>query len=201
MSIHQPSDYGRADLRRFQRVALRLSGKYMLASRTEYPCQTINISPGGALFKGPVKPEIGEPIVVYLDALGRFSGKTVRVVHDGFGMTLDLTKAKRQRLADQLTWFASRDVFVGEDRRRHERFVPLMQRAVMSLAGGKEHIVKVCDLSVSGVAIEAKIQPELGAPVRIGRTSVTVVRHFDGGFAGEFIVPFQDGEIDELTRL
>lgn len=195
------SDYGHPEHRRFQRVDLRLSGRYMLASRKEYPCRTINISPGGALLTFQEKPEIGEPVVLYLDALGRFSGRAVRVVGDGFAMTLDLSKPKRQRLADQLTWFASHNNFGCAERRRNERVVPIMQKAVMRLPNGEQCVVKVRDLSASGVAIEARRAPELGVPVDIGNTPVTVARHFDGGFAGEFIVPFREGEIDELTRL
>lgn len=173
----------------------------MLASRKEYPCRTVNISPGGAFLSGEEKPAIGEAVVLYLDALGRFSGRAVRVVGDGFALALDLSRPKRQRLADQLTWFASRDKFGCDERRRHERVVPLVQKAVMRLPSGEKCVVKVRDLSVSGVAIEAKFAPDLGAPVDIGSTPITVARHFDGGFAGEFIVPFREGEIDESTRL
>jgi hypothetical protein len=33
--------------RRFQRVKVNLLGRYMLSDRREYPCQVINMSPGG----------------------------------------------------------------------------------------------------------------------------------------------------------
>ena len=33
--------------RRFQRVKVHLLGRYMLADRREFPCQVINMSPGG----------------------------------------------------------------------------------------------------------------------------------------------------------
>lgn len=195
------SGYGSAEHRCFDRVELRLSGRCMFLTREEFPCRTVNISPGGALLSVQAKPLLGESVIVYLDALGRLPGKAIRVVSDGFGMTLNVSQYKRQKLADHLTWFKRRNPFEGEEKRRHERFVPLMQRTVMRVPCGKDHIVKVVDLSVSGVAVETKFRPELGAPVEIGGTSVTVVRHFADGFAGEFIVPFKDGEIDELTRL
>ena len=193
--------YGNPESRRFQRVALSLSGRYMLPSRVEHPCRTVNISPGGMLVSGPAKPAIGETIVIYVDALGRFSGSAVRIVPDGFAMTLSLSSRKREKLADQLTWFANRKLLGSEDGRRHERFVPLFQRTVVRLPCGKEHLVKIRDLSLSGVAIEMDHAPELGAPIIVGSTHVTVVRLIDGGFAGEFIAPFAEGEINELTRL
>ena len=33
--------------RRFQRVRVDLLGRYMLADRREFPCQVVNMSPGG----------------------------------------------------------------------------------------------------------------------------------------------------------
>ncbi|RZK89277.1 MAG: PilZ domain-containing protein, partial [Methylobacterium sp.] len=36
-----------SDLRRHQRVPVSLLGRYMLSDRREYPCQTVDMSPGG----------------------------------------------------------------------------------------------------------------------------------------------------------
>ncbi|MBS0530873.1 MAG: PilZ domain-containing protein, partial [Proteobacteria bacterium] len=33
--------------RRFQRVKIHLLGRYMLPDRREFPCQIVNMSPGG----------------------------------------------------------------------------------------------------------------------------------------------------------
>jgi hypothetical protein len=201
MIVPFPNAYGRPESRRFQRVNLSLSGRYMLASRREFPCRTINISPGGMFLSGPVKPAIGESVVVYVDALGRFVGKSVRVVPDGFALALELPPRKREKLADQLTWFANRKALSGAEDRRHERIVPLMPRAVLRLSNGQEFIVKIRDISLSGFAVETNCLPQAGTPIVIGSTPATVVRHFDDGFAGEFIAPFSEGEIDEMTRL
>jgi hypothetical protein len=201
MILPFPNAYGRAESRRYQRVNLSLAGRYMLTSRKEFPCRTIDISPGGMFLAGPVKPAFGENVVVYMDALGRFSGKTVRVVQDGFAVALDMSSRKRETLADQLTWFANRKALSVPEDRRHERFVPLMSRAILRLANGQEAIVKIRDLSLSGFALETNCLPEPGTPIIVGSTPATVVRHFDGGFAGEFIAPFAEGEIDEMTRL
>jgi hypothetical protein len=51
------------------------------------------------------------------------------------------------------------------------------------------------------VSAEAAHLPSLGERVSIGSAYANVVRHFDGGFAAEFLTPFAVGEIDEATRL
>ena len=38
-----------ADNRRYQRVKVDLLGRYMLEDRREFPCQVIDMSPGGWL--------------------------------------------------------------------------------------------------------------------------------------------------------
>ena len=40
--------------RRFQRVRVNLLGRYMLADRREFPCQVLDMSPGGMAIIGPV---------------------------------------------------------------------------------------------------------------------------------------------------
>ena len=187
--------------RRFQRVPVVLFGRYMLESKTEYPCQTVEMSPGDILLFAPVKASIGEKVIVYLDQLGRFAGTAARLVPTGFAITMNLPPLKRDKLADQLTWFATRNVVGLAEDRRHERITPLMTRAILRLEDKRELIVKILDISISGVAVATDTIPLLGAQIVLGSTPATVVRHFPGGFAGEFKIPFSPGSIDELTRL
>lgn len=187
--------------RRFQRVPVNLFGRYMLESRREYPCQTLEMSPGDIHLFAPVKAQIGEKVVVYLDELGRFAGSATRQSDTGFSMAMTLSSTKRDKLADQLTWFANRHTIGLPEDRRHERITPIMQRAMVVFPDGSEHIIKIRDISLSGVGLETDRQPELGSRIMIGKTAATVVRHFDGGVAGEFLTPFLPGQIDESTRL
>jgi hypothetical protein len=190
-----------SDSRRFQRVEISLSGRCMLESRLEYPCQTIDISLGGMRLSAPIMPRKGEKLIVYIDALGRFEGEAVRELPDGFAMTFKVPQMKREMLADKLTWFANRIALDISDDRRHHRVVPFLQRAIMRLPDGRERIVKILDFSTSGVAVETMFQPEVGTEITIGKTQLTVLRHFDGGFAGEFVTPFAPGDIHEATVL
>lgn len=176
-------------------------GRYMLESRQEYPCQTVEMSPGDMLLFAPVKAKIGEKVVVYLDEIGRFAGVAVRQSPTGFAMAMSLPPMKRDKLGDQLTWFANRHELGALEDRRHERVVPLMQRAIMRLPDGREHIIKVLDISLSGVGIATEIRPALGTEFVVGATPARVVRHFESGIAGEFLRPFSPGQIDESSRL
>jgi hypothetical protein len=186
---------------RFQRVPVTLFGRYMLESKSEYPCQTSEMSPGDMLVCAPAKPAVGESVIVYLDELGRFAGRCLRQTETGFELSMSLPPLKRDKLADQLTWFANRHAVGLPEDRRHERIVPLMRRAMLRLPDDREIIVKILDISVSGVGIETDHSPPLGAQILVGSTPAVVVRRFEGGFAGEFRQPFPPGTIDESTRL
>jgi len=194
-------DTNHFDSRRFQRVAVTLFGRYMLESRREYPCQTVEMSPGDMQLFAPVKAQIGEKVIVYLDEIGRFAGVAIRQSPTGFAIAMNLPPLKRDKLGDKLTWFANRHEFGTLDDRRHERIVPLMQRAVMRMSDGQEQIVKIRDVSLSGVGIETDLRLALGVQFQIGARAARVVRHFEDGVAGEFLRPFSPGELDESTRL
>ncbi len=49
--------------RRFQRVQVDLLGRYMLADRREFPCQVVNMSPGGMALVAPVAGNPGERVI------------------------------------------------------------------------------------------------------------------------------------------
>jgi hypothetical protein len=187
--------------RRFQRVAVSLLGRYMLESRREFPCQAVEMSPGDMQLFAPVKAQIGEKVIVYLDELGRFAGLATRQTPTGFSIEMNLSAAKRDKLADQLTWLANRHAVALTDVRRHERVVPIRQRVLVKFPDGTEHIIKIKDVSISGVALETDVQPALGSNIIVGRTPATIVRHFAGGVAGEFMTPFEPGQIHESMRL
>src|SRR5713226_7479259 len=94
--------------RRFQRVRVNLLGRYMLADRREFPCQVLDMSPGGMAIIGPVSGKAGERIVAYIDHVGRLEGSIIRVLPNGFAMSIAATPRKRDKLAAQLTWLANR---------------------------------------------------------------------------------------------
>ena len=77
--------------RRFQRVRVNLLGRYMLADRREFPCQVVDMSPGGMALVAPVCGEPGERVIAYVDHLGRLEGVIARTLDNGFAMTIGAT--------------------------------------------------------------------------------------------------------------
>lgn len=190
-----------AERRRHQRVHVALLGRYMLSDRQEYPCQTVDVSPGGALLVAPVRGAIGERVVVYLENLGRVEGEITRHVPHGFAFSIAAASRKRDKLASQLTWLANRkDLGLPEDR-RHERIVPKNPRATVRLESGREVEARLTDVSLSGAALSMEHRPPLGAKVTVGSTPAKVVRHYKGGIAVEFGLALSPDRLDENVIL
>ena len=176
-----------AERRRFQRVKVHLLGRYMLPDRREFPCQVINMSPGGVAVLAPGIGNLGDRVVAYLDHIGRIEGKITRIIDNGFAMSVGATARKRDKLAAQLTWLANRDILNLPEDRRHERVVPRNPSALLTLEGGQQMTCRVIDMSLSGVAIASENRPPVRSQVTIGRVQARVVRHLEDGFALEFI--------------
>ncbi len=187
--------------RRHQRVKLSLIGRYMLANRREFPCQTIDVSVGGLALTAPVKGEIGERVVAYFDALGRIEGVIVRHLEQGFAMTAILTQAKQEKLVNQLTWLANRKSLSLPEDRRHERIIPKELNTTIRLPDTSAVPAKIVDISVSGAAVACAKSPPLGSLIHIGRRRARVVRVFDYGMAVEFALPLSFDQFDENVVL
>jgi hypothetical protein len=172
--------------RRHQRVRVNLNGRFMREDRQEFPCQTINMSPGGASLSTDMPPRVGEHVVAYIEHLGRVEGRCTRVFDKGFAMTISATLRRRDKLADQLTWFANRNALGLPEDRRHKRIELRNPRSTLMLPDGTTIECRVVDVSLSGAAVATKAKIALGSPVTLGRTPARVVRQLDIGFALEF---------------
>lgn len=53
LAERRPQLRAMSEERRFQRVSVNLLGRYMLADRREFPCQVVNMSPGGMALLSP----------------------------------------------------------------------------------------------------------------------------------------------------
>jgi hypothetical protein len=173
--------------RRFQRVHVDLLGRYMLADRREFPCQVINMSPGGMALIAPIAGKPGERVIAYVDHVGRLEGIIARQFENGFAMTIAATVRKRDKLAAQLTWLANRGILGLPEDRRHGRIIPRNPMTRLILPNGVNLSCRVIDVSQSGAAIKSDQRPDIGALVTVGKTPSRVVRHIEEGFAVEFI--------------
>src|ERR1700755_756822 len=160
--------------RRFQRVKVHLLGRYMLPDRREFPCQIINMSPGGLALLAPGIGNVGDRVIAYLDHIGRVEGKITRIIDNGFAMTVCATARQRDKLT------------LPEDR-RHDRIVPRNPIALLTLEDGTKMTCRIIDMSMSGAAIAAENRPPLKSQVLLGKGGARVVRSLEEGFALEFM--------------
>ncbi|HTV36010.1 MAG TPA: PilZ domain-containing protein [Xanthobacteraceae bacterium] len=172
--------------RRFQRVRVNLLGRYMLADRREFPCQVVNMSPGGMALITPVTGASGERIIAYVDHLGRLEGHVARIFQSGFAMTISATPRKRDKLAAQLTWLANRQILGLPEDRRHGRIVPRNPISRLIMPNGLNLTCRIIDVSQSGAGISTDQRPPIGALITLGKVQGRVVRHLEDGFAIEF---------------
>jgi len=172
--------------RRHQRVRVDLLGRYMLADRREFPCQVVNMSPGGMALIAPMGGNIGDRVIAYVDHLGRLEGQIARPLQNGFAMTISATLRKRDMLAAQLTWLANRHILNLPEDRRHGRFVPAVANARLIMPNQTNIGVRIIDISLSGAGIGSPERPEIGAHIVLGKIPGRVVRHLETGFAIEF---------------
>jgi hypothetical protein len=189
MALPQPKVAQRPlsdERRRFQRVKVDLLGRYMLPDRHEFPCQVVNMSPGGMALMAPVCGQPGDRVVAYVDHLGRLEGHIARIFPNGFAMTIGATTRKRDKLAAQLTWLANRHILDLPEDRRHGRVVPRNPVGRLILPNGINVACRIVDISQSGAGVITDQRPPIGAPVTLGKVQGRVVRHLEDGFAIEF---------------
>jgi hypothetical protein len=172
--------------RRFQRVRVDLLGRYMLSDRREFPCQVVNMSPGGMALIAPVGGQLGERVIAYVDHLGRLEGHVARIFQNGFAMTISATMRKRDKLAAQLTWLANRQILGLPEDRRHGRIVPRNPIGRLIMPNGLNVTCRILDVSQSGAGVATEERPPIGTLVTLGKVQGRVVRHLEDGFAIEF---------------
>lgn len=175
-----------SDKRTFQRVKLKLYGRFMLEDRSEHPCQVYDMSPGSLSLRAERSAEPGERVIAYLEHIGRIEGVATRATEDGFAMTIVASDRKRDKLAAQLTWLANRHELELPEDRRHERIAPRNPVTDLHLEDGRSYPCRIIDLSLSGAGVEIDVQPAIGTAVTLGTMKGRVVRHFEDGIAIEF---------------
>lgn len=189
------------DRRRHARVNVRVFGRFMLADKREYPCQVINMSPGGIAMLSPIEGEPGERVVAYLDNLGRVEGEIVRPIAGGFAMRINATPHKREKIANLLTWMANQKELGLPDERRHARVAPRNPFSHLILPDGAVQECRVLDVSLSGasIAMANADRPPVGTPVKLGRMNGVIVRHHDQGIGVKFTTELdEEGLAQEL---
>lgn len=175
------------DRRRHPRFKMMLLGRFMRASKHEYPCKLTDISVGGATLMSPVEVEADEKVVAYFDQLGGLEGKVVRLLDGGFAMSFQVSAHKREKLASQLTWLLNKFEVATLEDRDHERTPVLNKNTMLKLPDGTVIECRVLDVSLSGASIGTALRPAIGSELMFGKLRSQVVRHHDGGIGVRFL--------------
>ncbi|MBB6466626.1 PilZ domain-containing protein [Aminobacter carboxidus] len=190
-----------AERRNFQRVRVKIYGRFMLEDRTEHAGQVVDMSPGNVAFRTDRSGAPGEKVIAYIDHIGRVEGVVTRTLPDGFAMTVIASDRKKDKLAAQLTWLANKHELDLPEDRRHERVAPRNPISALQLMDGRQYPCRIIDLSLSGAALEIEVKPAIGVQVTLGTMRGQVVRHFEDGVAIEFAVIQRPESLDtEFNR-
>jgi hypothetical protein len=144
----------------------------------------------------PVVGRIGDRLTSYF---GAFEGSISDTMHGSYLLELEMMRAQRERMSEQLTWLEKKQ---GDptlpDERGDVRSVPRTSHSTLTLADGSIHACFIIDMSVSGAAVSAELEPTIGTPLAVGACVGRVVRIFPGGFAIKFV---EKRNLDDLNRL
>lgn len=175
------------DHRRHRRAKIALHGRFLNAQNEEHSLLTKDISCGGACLRTQSSPEVGSPIVCYIDELGRIVGKVVRHTEDGFALTFKVSQVKRDRLADKLIWLVNKDTLGLVEERGSARFAA-DGPALITRQDGRTVQCRVIDISLTGAGFQTDgPAPMIGEIIQVGSLSAEVVRSTRKGFGVRFL--------------
>ncbi len=185
-------------------VNIAVAGSYTLANWFDpqgkprsFACRTSRISPFRMMVDVPVVGRIGDQITSYFGDFGNLGGRISDTTPGGFLLELSMDKAMRERMANQLSWLEKKQKdSTVRDARKQARIIPATPHSALTFADGTIHSCFVIDMSVSGAAVSAGVQPAIGTPLAVGTCVGRVVRHLPDGFAVQFVEPQNRADLD-----
>ena len=188
-------------------VNIVVSGSYTLPNwydprgklRT-FACRTTRVSPFRMIVEVPVVGKIGDRLTSYFREFGKFEGSISDTMERSFLLELEMTRARREKLSDMLTWLEKKQKDSAiKDARKHVRIVPADSHSTVTLADGSIHPCFIIDISAAGVAVSAAVQPPVGMPLAVGTCIGRVVRLLPDGFAVKFVEQQNVRDLDRLV--
>ena len=185
-----------------------LMGRYLLASRKNrshrvqvFACRLQSISPQLMVASAPVLGAPGEELSANFEPFGTVRGRVERLIDGGFSMAIETSAEERDLLIKRIGWYKKR-VFHGvADKRAHRRVMPRNPRSTILFADGSRLPCLIIDMSRSGAALSADVQPDLGTPLAVGRVVARVVRWLDVGFAVQFLIEQEPENLEDRLHL
>lgn len=210
MSEHEPKELGKfaqrlsgrlkaatsllQEKRRHRRIAIPLMATMLLDDGTEEEAIIRDISAGGASLLTENIPPQGSKIVLYIRDVGRMECAMVRKHPHGFAVDFKCSKARRDKVADKLTWLVNKgrlgltdDGLVLEGANG--------EKAEILLANGVTVNCRITGLSLNGAQVLVAPRPHIGSEVTLGRMRGRVTRHTPEGVGIEFTGASEDSKI------
>jgi hypothetical protein len=188
-------------------VNIAVGGQYTLANwfdshgkpRT-FACRTSRISPFRMMVAVPVVGKVGDRITSYFSDFGKLDGLISDTVTGSFLLELAMTASMREKFANKLAWLDKKQKNPAiRDGRTHARIVPASPHSALTFADGSTRGCFIIDMSVSGAAISADVQPEIGMPLAVGACVGRVIRHLPDGFAVKFVEQQNRNDLERLV--
>jgi hypothetical protein len=180
--------------RRDSRIIVNIAAQFSLSDRRNgrgerrvFQCRAVYLSARAVGFVSAVNVKVGERVIAHIDRLGRIEGTVVCLLERGFVMGISAGETGYAKLVDKIEWLEKHKNHDVADRRADPRSVPTDLYSRVTLPDGSTETCAVIDVSASGIALSSDIVPEVGTVLVIGKIVGHVVRHFDGGFAAQFI--------------
>lgn len=165
-----------------------------------FACRTTRVSPYRMLVDVPVQGKIGDRLTSYFRDFGKLDGHISDIKPGRFLLELDVSHAMREKLSNKLTWLEgklkNREIV---DQRWYPRAIPARPYSTLTLADGSIHECTVVDMSMTGAAVCAEIQPVVGTPLAVGACVGRVVRNFNEGFAVKFVEKRSQFDLDRFV--
>jgi hypothetical protein len=153
-----------------------------------FACRTSRVSPFRMMVDVPVVGKVGDRLSSYFRDFGKFDGRISDTMAGGFLLELEMTRSMRQKFASMLTWLEEKQKNPGiRDVRKDARIIPESPHSTLTLMDATVHGCFVIEMSVSGVAVSAQVQPPIGMPLAVGACIGRVIRHLPDGFAVKFV--------------
>jgi hypothetical protein len=188
-------------------VTIAVGGQYTLSKwfdaqgkpRT-FACRTSRVSPFRMMVAVPVVGKVGDPITSYFGDFGKLDGVISDTASGSFLLELEMTKSMREKFASKLTWLDKRQKNPNiRDGRKQPRIIPATPHSTLTLADGTIRSCFVVDMSTSGAAISAEVQPPIGMPLAVGACVGRVIRHLSDGFAVKFVEEQKRNDLERLV--
>lgn len=181
------------DARRYRRISLNLPAQIVINTVDKYQGQLLNISPGDMAVIAETNAVPGDAVVVRIKGLDVIEGTVARTFPDGFAVSFLLSKKRRALLTEKLMLQANAAYAEGlEDRRQSLRHRGSSARTVCRLDDGTSLYVRILNVSVDGVSVDAPRRPAVGAVIHVGRQRGVIVRHTPRGF----VVVYETQQVD-----